>query len=86
MKMDKHHFATITAIIKTESEEMAQQLNEAETGMMLMYDQDAGEGGVAVTAEFMAQDPLFRADVLKDWILVLTEIYSETDIFDNPVH
>lgn len=37
-----------------------------------------GEGSVVVTDEFKAQTKLMQADLLKDWIAQLTEMYNET--------
>jgi hypothetical protein len=55
--------------------------------MRLVIDWDSGEGDVVFSERFMRQDPLFRADVLQDWINILqeshskatTELYSEID-------
>ena len=41
----------------------------------LKADYNGGCGEIQITDEFMAETPLFRADVLRDWITELQELY-----------
>ena len=43
----------------------------------MVADIDAGEGSVLFHPEFIVDDPLFRADLLKDWIGSLEHLYNE---------
>lgn len=38
---------------------------------------NTGEGDITLSPKFMEQDALFRADVLRDWIYDLTQLYEE---------
>ena len=39
---------------------------------------DEGEAEFILTREFKQLDPLLKADILKDWIYDLKEVYNET--------
>jgi hypothetical protein len=43
----------------------------------LYYCEDAGEGDVKMPKKFMDESPLFRVDVLGDWIHDLTRLHEE---------
>jgi hypothetical protein len=42
----------------------------------LREDSFSGEGEVVIDQEFMARDPLYRADVLGDWINAINQLYE----------
>lgn len=42
----------------------------------LRIDVDCGEGEIALPAWFMESDPLFRLDVLSDWVDGLSALYD----------
>lgn len=47
------------------------------TGILLTYDENAGEGDLIEENEFIDESHLFRADCLKDWIGLLSRMYEE---------
>jgi hypothetical protein len=45
--------------------------------LRLKLDEWAGEGEIAIAEGWEENDALWRADILKDWIYELTELYSD---------
>jgi len=43
----------------------------------LFINQQIGEGDVVIQCAFLEFDPLLQADVLNDWIGVLTSLYND---------
>ena len=43
----------------------------------LRLDESNGEGDIVISDSWEEHDGLFQADVLKDWILQLGELYSD---------
>ncbi len=50
----------------------------------LRIDWETGEGAVALPERFLRETALFRADVLKDWVGSLVDLYRETVHHDLP--
>ena len=51
----------------------------------LNYSKADGQGYIGLPASFHDADPLFRKDMLKDWIYDLTVLYESFDIWGNPL-
>ena len=47
------------------------------------YNEESGEGSILIDESFRKEDPLFRADVLKDW---LNEIELEYEMAVKDLH
>ena len=50
---------------------------ELDTGVLLLCDNDAGEGYVKMEDYFLNKSTLFQIDCLKDWIAELQDTYNE---------
>jgi hypothetical protein len=46
----------------------------------LKIDWEGGYGGIDLDQKFKADHPMLRADVLQDWIVLLTEEYSKARV------
>ncbi len=44
----------------------------------LRIDWDLGEGGIKLPESFVSMYPMFRADVLRDWIFELNKLYEQS--------
>ena len=50
---------------------------ELDTGVLLLCDNETGEGYVIIEDYFEAKSALFQMDCLKDWIVSLQTTYNE---------
>ena len=51
--------------------------SELDTGVLLLCDNEYGEGYVIIEDYFKAKSALFQMDCLKDWIVSLETTYNE---------
>ena len=50
---------------------------ELDTGVLLLCDNESGEGYIKMEDYFLKQPPLFKMDCIQDWIQGLQETYEE---------
>ena len=50
---------------------------ELDTGVLLLCDNESGEGYIKMEDYFLKKGPLFKMDCIQDWIEELQETYEE---------